>query len=89
MTEYVGYALKRISFYPDRGRVAEYWEPSTGRWREEEGRVEGLVVGYCPRSCVISERSKIPRNVGGTIMEVCISKKPEPEESKPPQVGKL
>lgn len=86
-TSYIGYAVKRIAFYQDRGRIAEYWQPETGRWKEEEGRVPGMVVGYCPKSCVIYDREKIPNEVlaEGALMEVCrYTEPPKAEESKKP-----
>jgi hypothetical protein len=96
MTEYIGYALKRISFYPDRGRVAEFWEPGSGKWREEQGRVDGLVVGHCPRPCVVArdlasdgaDHSIFPEELDGTVMEVCrmVELQPEADAVKP---GKL
>ena len=75
-TNYIGFALKRISFYPDRGQVAEFFEPSSGQWREQEGRVPGLHIGHCPESCVFQEKTRIPRDQGGTIVEVCHYVKP-------------
>lgn len=82
-TNYIGYALCRVSFYPDRGQVREFFEPGSGRWREQEGRVQGLVVGYCPESCVFQEKRKIPRDVGGTIMEIAQYVKPPDPEPEP------
>lgn len=71
-TEYIGWAIKRVSFYPDRGRVQE-WFDGDGRWIEASGYTKGLTMKPCPPGAKIygAPPYEIAASVDGHVFGVC------------------